>query len=155
MADSHTQSSISRNRGIRSLNNNPSKYMLFLLLFKDFSSFLTIYGTLQTLSNYSFIPSKKDPNQILVCFMKYKREIAVFRCVRSWLWCCCNAPVDYLSFETEPASWVTSANPFRSLFMMVISYFLMTGLPGRTLRLCCSSFVSRPVLGTFFCVDNL
>lgn len=51
--------------------------MLFLLLFKDFSSFLSIYGTFQTLSNYSFIPSKKTPNQTLVCFMKHRREIAV------------------------------------------------------------------------------
>lgn len=36
--------------------------MLFLLLFKDFSSFLGMYGTFQTLSNYSFIPWKKKNN---------------------------------------------------------------------------------------------
>lgn len=43
--------------------------MLFLLLFKDFSSFLGIYGTFQALSNYSFIPWKKPQTKPLVCFI--------------------------------------------------------------------------------------
>ena len=111
MVDSHTQSSTSRNRGINSFNNNTSKYMLFLLLFKDFSSFLSFYGTFQTLSNYSFTPLEKPWNQTLACFVKQRKETAVFGCMGSRLWYHVDAPIAHLCFEAKPTFWVTSAIP--------------------------------------------